>query len=98
MCLAMKSKCVSMDSIPYNVIVSAVSGDVDAIYYVLRVCDSYMDEVSTRKVFNGCGEPMLSYHSELKGILINKIMNCVELFDATGEIDLVDSKLEFLDF
>jgi hypothetical protein len=88
----MKRKSVKMDSIPYNIIVDATAGDVDALHFVLRVCDSYMEEVSTRKVFDGYGVRKLSYHSELKGILINKVINSVGLFDATGEIGLSDPK------
>jgi hypothetical protein len=80
-----------MDTIPYNIIVRAASGDEDAIRYVLRVCDSYMDEISTRKVIDGYGVRKLSYHSELKGILINKVIKCVKSFDATGEIEIIDS-------
>ena len=67
--------------LPYPVIVSAVSGDVDAMNTVLKHYEGYITTLSTRTMYDeaGCPHPWLDV--ELRRRLETKLIITVMTFD-----------------
>lgn len=74
----MKNKHLSFD-----IIVTAVDGDKEAIKKVLKFYDSYISKLSLRKMYDVYGNVYMVIDSELKGRIQTAVMNMILNFEIT---------------
>ena len=66
--------------LPYPVIVSAVSGNVDAINMVLKHFEGFIAALSTRTMYDEAGNPHLYVDEELRRRLETKLIAKIPTF------------------
>lgn len=66
--------------LPYTVIVSAVSGNVDAINMVLKHFEGFIATLSTRTMYDEQGKPHLYVDEELRRRLETKLIAKIPTF------------------
>ena len=66
--------------LPYPVIVSAVSGNVDAINMVLKHFEGFIVRLSTRTMYDEAGNPHLYVDEELRRRLETKLIAKIPTF------------------
>jgi hypothetical protein len=69
--------------IPFHLIETAVSGDVDAINKVLKHYEGYIIALSTRRLFDEDGNTHYFVDSEVRRTLETKLITKILQFDLT---------------
>lgn len=69
------------DLLPFCVIESAASGDVDAINKVLRYYEGYILVLSTRRLYDECGRAYMYVDEEIRRTLETKLITKILQFD-----------------
>ena len=78
----MNEKTATSNLIPYPVIVLAAGGDVDAINAVLRHFGDYISVLSTKRLYDGDGNPYLCVDEGLRRRLETKLITAILTFNA----------------
>lgn len=73
------SKCSKL--LPYHIIASAVSGDVEAINKVLKHYEGYIAVLSTRKLYDECGNTHYCVDETLRRRLETKLITKILSFE-----------------
>ena len=68
--------------LPYHVIAAATQGDVDAIATVLKHYEGYIIALSTRRLFDEYGNPVLCVDDDIRRRLEAKLITKVLEFNA----------------
>lgn len=74
-------KAVSNGLIPFPVIVSATSGDVDAINIILNHYSGYIAALSTRNLYDEEGNPHLCVDEDMRRRLETKLIASILKFN-----------------
>lgn len=73
------SKCSKL--LPYHIIAAAASGDVEAINEVLKHYEGYIAALSTRKLYDECGNPHYCVDETLRRRLETKLITKILAFE-----------------
>ena len=77
--MAKSSKCSKL--LPYHIIAAAASGDVEAINEVLKHYEGYIAALSTRKLYDECGNPHYCVDETLCRRLETKLITKILAFE-----------------
>ena len=77
--MAKTSKCSKL--LPYHIIEAATSGDVEAINEVLKHYEGYIADLSTRKLYDECGNPHYCVDETLRRRLETKLITKILAFE-----------------
>jgi hypothetical protein len=67
--------------LPYHVIAAAASGDVDAMNKVLKHYEGYIAALSTRTLYDACGNPHYCVDENLRRRLETKLITKILAFE-----------------
>jgi hypothetical protein len=70
--------------LPFSVIESAASGDVDAINQVLKHYEGYIIALSTRRLYDEYGNPHYFVDNEIRRTLETKLIIKIQQFDTAA--------------
>ena len=73
------SKCSKL--LPYHIIAAAGSGDVEAINEVLKHYEGYIAALSTRRLYDECGNPHYCVDETLRRRLETKLITKILAFE-----------------
>ena len=77
------SKCSKL--LPYHIIAAAASGDVEAINKVLKHYEGYIAALSTRKLYDECGNPHYCVDETLRRRLETKLITKILAFEVAQQ-------------